>query len=171
MRSPQEARDLDFASSCGARDLDVITFGFTPWGPESCPSLEQVMASTTAAGEEADEEEEQRRQRRKISNRLSAQRSRARKQRRLEEVRATAARLRDEKQVLAAKLQALARHDLVVRCENARLCAEAAALERRLREARSLLALRRLAQLLPQPLPEQAGVAPAASLGLASLMT
>ncbi|KAL6894164.1 hypothetical protein ACP4OV_008262 [Aristida adscensionis] len=179
MLSLQEAIDLDFAaSSCGARDLDVIASGFTPWGPDTCPSLEQVMASGTpasaaaAAGEEAggdEEDEERRRQRRKISNRLSAQRSRARKQQRLEELRAEAARLRAEKDGLAARLHAVARHGLAVRGQNARLRAEAAALARRLREARRLLALQRLAQLVPPPapLPRQAG----AAVGLASLMT
>ncbi|TVU44816.1 hypothetical protein EJB05_04276, partial [Eragrostis curvula] len=147
MLSLQEALDLDFAapsSSCGgARDqLDIITSGFTPWGPESCPTLEQVMtmASSTAATPNDKDEEELRRQRRKVSNRLSAQRSRARKQQRLQELRATAARLRAEKEGLAARLRDLARHDLAVRCQNARLRAEAAALSRRLREARRLLA-------------------------------
>ncbi|CAD6214755.1 unnamed protein product [Miscanthus lutarioriparius] len=146
--------------------MDIITCGFTPWGPESCPSLEQVMASRPAAeAEEAEaardadpdpdpeEEERLRRQRRKMSNRLSAQRSRARKQQRLEELRESAARLRAEKQELEARLQALARHDLAVRCQNARLRAEAAVLARRLRAARRLLALRRLAY---DPMPQQA---------------
>ncbi|CAD6206816.1 unnamed protein product [Miscanthus lutarioriparius] len=163
MLSVQDALDLA-SSSCGT--MDIITCGFTPWGPESCPSLDQVMASSrpaaaasTAAVEEAEaardadpeEEERLRRQRRKMLNRLSAQRSRARKQQRLEELREAAAGLRAEKQELEARLQALARHDLAVRCQNARLRAEAAAFARRLREARRLLALRRLAyDLMPQ---------------------
>jgi len=178
----QDALDLA-SSSCGT--MDIVTCGFTLWGPESCPSLDQVMASSRpAVVEEADpeaeaarnvdpdpEEERLRRQRRKVSNRLSAQRSRARKQQRMEELRQAAARLRAEKQELEARLQALARHDLAVRCQNARLRAEAAALERRVREARRLLELRRLAYAL---MPQQAagvGVAPAPLLGLASLMT
>ncbi|KAG2534929.1 ocs element-binding factor 1-like [Panicum virgatum] len=184
MLSVQEALDLDFAaasSSCGARDMgmDIITCGFTPWGPDSCPSLDQVMASRTAppAREEEDEEEE-RRQRRKESNRLSARRSRERKQQRLEELRGTAARLRAEKQALEERQRALARNGVAVCRQNARLRAEAAALARRLREARRLLALRRIvaghalspAMMMPPPLQHQqaAGVAP---LGLASLMT
>jgi len=189
MLSVQEALGLDFAaasSSCGARDMgmDIITCGFTPWGPDSCPSLDQVMASRTAPpareeDEAADEEEERRRrQRRKESNRLSARRSRERKQQRLEELRGTAARLRAEKQAMEERLRALARNGVAVCRQNARLRAEAAALARRLREARRLLALRRIvaghalspAMMMPPPLQHQqaAGVAP---LGLASLMT
>jgi hypothetical protein len=181
MLSVQEALDLA-SSSCGT--MDITTCGFTPWGPESCPSLEQVMASRPAASStavlpEADPEEEERlrRQRRKVSNRLSAQRSRARKQQRLEELREAAARLRAEKQELEARLQALARHDLGVRCQNARLRAEASALARRVREALRLLALHRLAVAALPPMPRP-GVAPAPApappaplLGLASLMT
>ena len=155
MLSVQEALDLDFAaasSSCGARDMgmDIITCGFTPWGPDSCPSLDQVMASRTAPpareeeDEAADEEEERRRrQRRKESNRLSARRSRERKQQRLEELRGTAARLRAEKQAMEERLRALARNGVAVCRQNARLRAEAAALARRLREARGLLATNR----------------------------
>ncbi|EER93384.1 hypothetical protein BDA96_01G078900 [Sorghum bicolor] len=199
MLSVQDALDLASSSSYGT--MDIITCGFTPWGPESCPSLDQVMASSrpataasTAVVQEAeaardgadahpdpdpDPEEEQerlRRQRRKMSNRLSAQRSRARKQQRLEELRESAARLRAEKQELEARLQALARHDLAVRCQNARLRAEATALARRVREASRLLALRRLAYAyaLPQQQAAGVGVVPAAAaplMGLASLMT
>ena len=188
----QEALDLDFAaasSSCGARDMgmDIITCGFTPWGPDSCPSLDQVMASRTAPpareeeDEAADEEEERRRrQRRKESNRLSARRSRERKQQRLEELRGTAARLRAEKQAMEERLRALARNGVAVCRQNARLRAEAAALARRLREARGLLALRRTivagqalspVMMMPQPLPHQQQAAGVAPLGLASLMT
>ncbi|OEL35375.1 hypothetical protein BAE44_0003606 [Dichanthelium oligosanthes] len=197
MLSAQEALDLDFAaasSGCGM-GMDIMTCGFTPWGPESCPTLDQVMASGTrtaapavqeeveeaeaAVAEHEEEEERLRRQRRKVSNRLSARRSREKKQQRLEELRAAAAGLRAEKQQLEARLQALARNGLVARCQNARLHAEAAALERRLRDARRLLALRRLAQqVLPMPptmmplQPQAAGVAPSAALpGFASLMT
>ena len=176
----QEAFELA-SSSCGTT-MDVTTCGFTPWGPESCPSLEQVMASTPAAAarhpDPEYEEERRRRQRRKLSNRLSARRSRARKQQRLEELRAEAARLRGEKRELEASLQALARHGgLAVRCQNARLRAEASALARRVREALRLLALHRLAFAALQPMPRP-GVAPAPApappaplLGLASLMT
>ncbi|KAL5218751.1 hypothetical protein ABZP36_019435 [Zizania latifolia] len=157
MLSLQEA--LDF-------DLDVMTSGFvfTPWGADTCPTLEQLMAATSpsssgdnatacgAAEENEGEEEEWRRQRRKISNRLSAQRSRARKQQRLEELMATSARLREENRELAASLQALARHGLVARCQNARLRAEATALARRLCEAHRLLALQRVSRwIMPRP--------------------
>ncbi|BAS86585.1 ocs element-binding factor 1 [Oryza sativa Japonica Group] len=149
MLSVQEA--LDF-------DLDAMTsgFGFTPWAADTCPTLEQLMASSAspspssslddnaAAAEEengeVEEEEERRRQRRKVSNRLSARRSRARKQQRLEELRGESARLRAENRELAARLHAVARHGLAARCQNARLRAEAAALARR------LLALQRLAR-------------------------
>ncbi|RLN18647.1 hypothetical protein C2845_PM02G46570 [Panicum miliaceum] len=192
MLSVQEALDLDFAaasSSCGARDMgmDIITCGFTPWGPHSCPSLDQVMASRTAAAEpppreeeaEVADEEEERRRRRKESNRLSARRSRERKQQRLEELRGTATRLRAEKQALEERLRALARHGLAVCRQNARLRAEAAALARRLREARRLLALRRFVaghalptpMMVPPPLQQHQQAAGVAPLGLASLMT
>lgn len=178
MLSLQEALDLDL-------DVMVSGFGFTPWGPDTCPTLEQLMASSSssddnAACRTAEEEEERQRQRRKISNRLSAQRSRARKQQRLEELRAEAANLRAENRELSARLHAVERHGLAARCQNARLRAEAAALARRLREARRLLALQRLAQLLPPtaPHPQSSGgygvggpaCAPAAPVGLASLM-
>jgi hypothetical protein len=181
MLSVQEALALDPLAACcgGARDQDIIASGFTPWGPESCPSLDQVMmmaaSSTTPSppppGQELDgaaEDQERRRQRRKISNRLSAQRSRARKQQRLEELRAAAARLRAEREGLAAWLQALARHGLAVRCRNAQLRAESNALSRR------LLALQRHArfQLVhPRPMPERQAGAAAPAVGLASLMT
>ncbi|KAK8444049.1 hypothetical protein SEVIR_9G073900v4 [Setaria viridis] len=206
MLSVQEALDLDFgaaSSSCGSRDLlgmDIITCGFTPWGPDTCPSLDQVLASSrtspaapvrgreeeeeeAAAPGEEQEEERRRRQRRKESNRLSARRSRERKQQRLEELRGDAARLRAERQQLEARLRGLSVRGAAVCRQNARLRAEAAALARRLREARGrLLALRRLAaaHALPRaqppmvpPLVQQqaAGVAPPAPLGLASLMT
>ncbi|CAL4927551.1 unnamed protein product [Urochloa decumbens] len=182
MLSVQESFDLvDFAaatsSCCVPRDLgmDIITCGFTPWGADTCPSLDQVMASSSRApapetaevGEQAAEapgeavaEEQERRRRRKESNRLSARRSRERKQQRLEELRGEAARLRAERQGLESRLHDLARCGAVVCRQNARLRAEAAALESRLRAAearrrtialrRRLLALRQAA-LLPPP--------------------
>uniref|UniRef100_A0ACD6A124 Uncharacterized protein n=1 Tax=Avena sativa TaxID=4498 RepID=A0ACD6A124_AVESA len=172
-------------------DMDVMGsgFGFTPWGPDTCPTLEQLMAATTSSSspcssagdaaaaacgttEEDEEERRRRQQRRKVSNRLSAQRSRARKQQRLEELRGTAARLRAEKQDLAAKLHVVARHELAVRRLNARLRADFAELARRHRELRRLVALQRLAQQLRSRLPLQPGGGPGgAALGLASLMT
>uniref|UniRef100_A0ACD5WF72 Uncharacterized protein n=1 Tax=Avena sativa TaxID=4498 RepID=A0ACD5WF72_AVESA len=170
-------------------DMDVMGsgFGFTPWGPDTCPTLEQLMAATTSssspsssAGDaaapcgtpEEDEEERRRRQRRKVSNRLSAQRSRARKQQRLEELRGTAAQLRAQKQDLEAKLHVVARHELAVRRQNARLRADFAELARRHRELCRLVALQRLAQQLRSRRPLQPGGGPgAAALGLASLMT
>ena len=178
-------------------DLDVMGsgFGFTPWGPDTCPTLDQLMASSPSssagacgtAPEDDDDEERRRRQRRKVSNRLSAQRSRARKQQKLEELRGTAASLRADKRELAARLNTVARHELAARRDNARLRAEAAALARRYREARRLLALQRLTQQLRSRRPLQpsgpgagafggpGGVPPSfaggASLGLASLMT
>ncbi|CAM0876465.1 unnamed protein product [Alopecurus aequalis] len=180
-------------------DLDVMGsgFGFTPWGPDTCPTLDQLMASSpspsSSAGDAAPlcgsttpEEDEERRQRRKVSNRLSAQRSRARKQQKLEELRGEAAQLRAEKRELAARLSIAARHELAARRDNARLRAEAAALARRYGEARRLLALQRLTQQLRSRRPFQPGgggaafggpggapaFAPgAAAMGLASLMT
>lgn len=140
MLSLQEVSGLD-------PDIMASGFGFTPWGPDTCPTLEQLMASPSSYHDNAAYRtaEEERRQRRKISNRLSAQRSRARKQQRLEELRAEDARLRAENRELAARLHAVARHGLAARCQNARLRAEAAALARRLRAASRLLALQRLA--------------------------
>ncbi|XP_047071522.1 ocs element-binding factor 1-like [Lolium rigidum] len=180
MLSLQEANGLD---------LDVMGsgFGFTPWGPDTCPSFAQLMAPTTtptsssspcsSAGDaaeacgmtlEEEEAERRRRQRRKASNRLSARRSRARKQQRLEELRGTAAQLRAQKRELAARLGIAARHELAARRDNARLRAEFAALARRYREARRTLALQRLAQQLRsrarpvlQPAVGGSGVAPA----------
>ncbi|WVZ60697.1 hypothetical protein U9M48_010683 [Paspalum notatum var. saurae] len=185
MLSLQETLDLASSTGCGggARDMgmDIIACGFTPWGPESCPTLDQVLASSpstmptpaAAEDEDPDDEERRRRQKRKASNRLSAQRSRARKQQRLEELRAAAATLRDERRELEARAQALARHDHAVRSHNARLRAEAAALVRRLRDARgSILALQQLARGMPRPGAGAAAAVPMMGpLGLASLMT
>ncbi|CAL4936168.1 unnamed protein product [Urochloa decumbens] len=207
MLSVHEALDLvDFAagtSSCVPRDLgmDIITCGFTPWGADTCPSLDQVMAASSRApapeaaevGDQAEaaggavEEEQERRRRRKESNRLSARRSRERKQQRLEELRGEVARLRAERQGLESWLHALARRGAAVCRQNARLRAEAAALESRLRAAearRRTIALRRRllavqqAALLPPPqqpmmmmAPMQQQAAGVTPLGLASLMT
>ncbi|EAZ28719.1 hypothetical protein OsJ_12738 [Oryza sativa Japonica Group] len=132
-------------------------FGFTPWAADTCPTLEQLMASSAspspsssyddnaAAAEEengeVEEEEERRRQRRKVSNRLSARRSRG-----AEAAAAGGAALeerpppRREPEPGGQAARPLAPHGLAARCQNARLRAEAAALARR------LLALQRLAR-------------------------
>nr|CAD1819530.1 unnamed protein product [Ananas comosus var. bracteatus] len=126
-------------------------FGFTPWtGPDPDPHPNQDRAAEPGPSEPAEKERdpaEERRIRRMISNRESARRSRLRKQRHLEELRARLARLRDENRELAGRLGAAAHHALLFRRANDRLRAEAAALRRRLADARRLLLLRRLHRL------------------------
>ncbi|KAL5217059.1 hypothetical protein ABZP36_017743 [Zizania latifolia] len=93
-------------------------------------------------GTEADADE--RRLRRKISNRESARRSRARKQKHLDELRERADRLRRCNRELAARGRDARRRVALVRVANAGLRAEAAALSRRLAAARRALALSQL---------------------------
>ncbi|CAN6287259.1 unnamed protein product [Urochloa humidicola] len=87
---------------------------------------------------------DERRLRRRISNRESARRSRARKQRRLDELRASAADLERRRRELATRAQAARGRLALVRLANAGLRAEAAALSRRLAAASRALALGRL---------------------------
>ncbi|CAL4926629.1 unnamed protein product [Urochloa decumbens] len=110
--------------------------------PASSPEVEASAADAAAAGCGADE----RRLRRRISNRESARRSRARKQRRLGELRASAADLERRRRELAARAQAARGCLALVRLANAGLRAEAAALSRRLAAASRALALGRLYQ-------------------------
>ncbi|PUZ37613.1 hypothetical protein GQ55_9G133400 [Panicum hallii var. hallii] len=104
------------------------------------PSSPEVEAGDAAAAGCADE----RRLRRRISNRDSARRSRARKQRRLDELRASAAALGRRRRELAARAQAARGRLALARLANAGLRAEADALSRRLAAARRALALGRL---------------------------
>ncbi|KAJ4770921.1 Basic leucine zipper 43 [Rhynchospora pubera] len=94
---------------------------------------------------------EQRRLRRKISNRESARRSRARKQHHIEGLRARLARLQAEKQNLSNQLGTVLSRSELVRCQNFRLQAESVMLRRRLAEARRVLILRQLQQLVVSP--------------------
>ena len=107
--------DIGFGLGPEPTPLDVTTTTTTPPPPE-----EETSAS-------ADE----RRLRRKISNRESARRSRARKQRHLEEIRARAGRLQAGNRELAARLRGVQARAALVRLTNARLRAEAGALGRR----------------------------------------
>ncbi|KQK13805.1 bZIP transcription factor 2 [Brachypodium distachyon] len=87
----------------------------------------------------------ERRLKRKISNRESARRSRARKQRHLDDLRALAARLRHGNRELSARARAARGRVALVRLANAELRAEADALGRRLEAAaRQALALGQL---------------------------
>ncbi|OEL28595.1 hypothetical protein BAE44_0010388 [Dichanthelium oligosanthes] len=107
-----------------------------------------VGSSTKASGGVGDNEEERLRWlKRKISNRESARRSRARRRQRAEELERAAEELRAQRRALATKVDATAARALAVRLDNARLGAEAGALRRRLGEAQRqavlLLALAR----------------------------
>ncbi|XP_078178596.1 uncharacterized protein LOC144572797 [Carex rostrata] len=94
---------------------------------------------------------EQRRLRRKISNRESARRSRARKQHHLEGLRAKAARLQVEKQNLSSQFRAISSRTELVMCQNFRLQAESILLRRRLAEAKRVLILRQLQRSVISP--------------------
>ncbi|XP_062187911.1 transcription factor HBP-1a-like [Phragmites australis] len=144
MLSLDEAMQLDFTAGLQLLGTDV-SFGFG-FDTMTCGAgASPVEALTKAYGNE--EEEELRRLRRKISNRESARRSRARRRQRVEELERAVQELRAERRALAAKLDAAAGRALDVRCDNARLSAEAGALRRRLGEAQRhavlLLALAR----------------------------
>ncbi|XP_037439005.1 ocs element-binding factor 1-like [Triticum dicoccoides] len=98
----------------------------------------------TVAAAGPDDGDRERRLRRKVSNRESARRSRARKQRHLEEQRAAAATLQAGNRHLAEKLRAARARAGLVALANARLRAQSQALSRRLDAARQALALRQL---------------------------
>jgi hypothetical protein len=85
-----------------------------------------------------------RRLRRRLSNRESARRSRARKQRHLDEQRAAAAVLRASNRDLAARLRDARARAALVALANARLRAEGQVLGRRLAAARRALELMQL---------------------------
>ncbi|TKV92077.1 hypothetical protein SEVIR_9G139800v4 [Setaria viridis] len=117
-------------------ELTAIPF---PTETPAASSLEVVAADAAAAG--CDDGQ---RLRRRISNRESARRSRARKQRRLDELRGSAAVMERRRRELAACAQAARGRLALVRLANAGLRAEAAALSRRLAAASRALALGRL---------------------------
>uniref|UniRef100_A0ACD5W9L7 Uncharacterized protein n=1 Tax=Avena sativa TaxID=4498 RepID=A0ACD5W9L7_AVESA len=112
------------------------------------PIPAEDRAATTAspatdAG--ADYDIGERRLRRKISNRESARRSRARKQSHLDDVRALAARLRGDRAELAERARAARGQVALVQLANAELRAEADVLKCRLEMAtRRALALNQL---------------------------
>jgi hypothetical protein len=139
-------------------DMDMQVFaamatppqvGFVGFDPTASPfpfTAQPPAAASpevdAAAGES--ESADERRLRRRISNRESARRSRARKQRRLDELRDTAAVLERRRRELAAGAHAArGRLDLAL-LANAGLRAEAAALSRRLAASRRALDLCRL---------------------------
>ena len=120
--------------------LADIGFGL---GPEPTP-LDVTTTTPPPPEEETSASADERRLRRKISNRESARRSRARKQRHLEELRARAGRLQAGNRELAARLRGVQARAALVRLSNARLRAEAGALGRRLAAARRAVELRQI---------------------------
>uniref|UniRef100_K4A0N9 BZIP domain-containing protein n=2 Tax=Setaria italica TaxID=4555 RepID=K4A0N9_SETIT len=149
--------DFDTAAASGASggfDFDTTECGAAA-GTGSGTTSPPVDASTKAGSsgvDDDDEEERLRRLKRKISNRESARRSRARRRQQAEDLERAAEELRAQRRALAARRDAAAARALAVRLDNARLGAEAGALRRRLREAQRqavlLLALAR-AQMAP----------------------
>uniref|UniRef100_A0ACD6A7P8 Uncharacterized protein n=1 Tax=Avena sativa TaxID=4498 RepID=A0ACD6A7P8_AVESA len=104
-----------------------------------------AAAASPATDAGADDDIGERRLRRKISNRESARRSRARKQSHLDDLRALAARLRGDRGELAERARAARGRVALVQLANAELQAEAAVLNRRLEVAAgSVLALNQL---------------------------
>ncbi|KAF7044451.1 hypothetical protein CFC21_053672 [Triticum aestivum] len=93
------------------------------------------MTDAAAVGVDTADDMDDRRLRRKISNRESARRSRARKQRHLDDLRALAASLRGGRRELAARVHAARSRVAIVLHANDELRAEAAALSRRLEVA------------------------------------
>ncbi|KAG8049368.1 hypothetical protein GUJ93_ZPchr0009g2442 [Zizania palustris] len=120
--------------------------------------------------EEEEDDERMRRLRRKISNRESARRSRARKQRRLDELRGEAAALRAANWDIAARLRGVSARAALVSLANARLRAEAHALARRLAAARRALVLRQLYAAAVASSASTAGAAAFELQALASLI-
>ncbi|KAL5206798.1 hypothetical protein ABZP36_035007 [Zizania latifolia] len=114
------------------------------FGTEVGPADPPPQDTTAAAASEPEDDERLRRLRRKISNRESARRSRARKQRHLDELRVKAATLRAANRDIAARLRGVSARAALVSLTNARLRAEAHALARRLAAARRALVLRQL---------------------------
>ncbi|KAL5198979.1 hypothetical protein ABZP36_002491 [Zizania latifolia] len=143
-----EATQIDFAG--GLQDMDV-GFGFgiyaafgseaVAWDaglpPVAVPNIAGDGSGLYSCCDGGGEEEEERRRRllRKISNRESARRSRARRRQRVEELERAVDALRAEKRALAARLDATARSALAMLGDNARLHVEAGTLRRRLGEA------------------------------------
>ncbi|KAM0888057.1 hypothetical protein ACQ4PT_028593 [Festuca glaucescens] len=101
------------------------------------PLEDTAAAAGAASPASADDDIGERRLRRKISNRESARRSRARKQSHLDDLRALAARLRGDRGELAERARAARGRVALVQLANAELRAEAAALSRRLEVAAS----------------------------------
>ncbi|KAK1681088.1 hypothetical protein QYE76_041936 [Lolium multiflorum] len=163
MLSLQEATQLDFAGEGWLAGMDVAAPVVGIWLDGSSGTADggrNAMSSSSAETDTcimapaadvalADEEEAERRLRRRMSNRESARRSRARKLRRAEELQVALQALRDEKRAMAAKLDAVVRRVLAARLDTAPLQAEACALRRRLDEAHSCAAvLVEMSQLL-----------------------
>ncbi|XP_002464089.2 basic leucine zipper 43 [Sorghum bicolor] len=138
---------MDFSAGCMPciDDIDMqvlaamaatppqVGFEFDPTAspfPAQPPATASPEVDTAAAGES--ESADERRLRRRISNRESARRSRARKQRRLDELRDTAAVLERRGRELAAGARAARGRLALALLANAGLRAEAAVLSRRL---------------------------------------
>ena len=138
--------EVPMATSSPSEGGLLTPVALSPDLPMTTSSPEEGTSSGSAgavavAGDDGDRE---RRLRRKVSNRESARRSRARKQRHLEEQRAAAATLRAGNRHLAEKLRVARARAGLVALANARLRAQGQALSRRLDAARQALALRQL---------------------------
>ncbi|GJM95053.1 hypothetical protein PR202_ga11749 [Eleusine coracana subsp. coracana] len=121
--------------------LSELGFGLEPPPQPDAMTTPPAEAAEETSSAAADEE---RRLRRKISNRESARRSRARKQRHLEQLRERAARLRASNRELAARLRGIQARAALVGLTNDRLRAEGSALGRRLAAAQRAIALRQI---------------------------
>jgi hypothetical protein len=146
MLSLQEATQLDFAGEGWLAGMDGAAPVFGLWLDGSSGNVTSCSADTCIMAPAADValaggEEAERRRKRKMSNRESARRSRARKQQRVEELEGVLEALRAENRAMAARRDAAVRCVLAARLDTARLQVEACALRRRLGEAQRCAAV------------------------------
>jgi hypothetical protein len=148
MLSLQEATQLDFAGEGWLAGMDgaapvsgLWLDGSSGIGTSCSAGIDTCTMSPAGDVALAGGEEAERRRKRKMSNRESARRSRARKQQRVVELEVALEALRNENRAMAARGDAAVRRVLAARLDTARLQSEACALRRRLGEAQRCAAM------------------------------